>query len=82
MNCELYTADAPDIQPLEWVYSQPNINWTVTGANSNLWVPGSGETSGESWVYFDLENADLSPGVKNEVRAFIGISCACPYDWL
>ena len=72
VSCGLSIADPPDVQPLEWVYSQPHINWTVTEANRNLWSPGSGETSGESWVYFDLYNADLHSGTKNEVLILPG----------
>ena len=39
---------------MEWVYSQPSINWTTSEANLNLRPPGSQQTTGENWEYYDL----------------------------
>ena len=60
-------AGAPNIQPLESVYSQPHINWTLSDENMHLWRPGRDETSGDSWEYLDLLNADHVGGEKGEV---------------
>ena len=67
---------APNIQSLESVYSQPNINWTLSQTNVNIWVPGGEEVSGDSWEYIDLLNADYEGGKKAEV-CMVEQECCC-----
>ena len=72
----LCQSGASNIQPLESVYSQPHINWTISDENMQLWRPGTDETSGDSWEYLDLLNADHVGGEKGEVRLHVPHICS------
>lgn len=56
---DMCVAGLQGMQPLEWAYSQPNINWSLSDRNAAIAPPGIVEGSGDSWAYYNMVNADL-----------------------
>jgi hypothetical protein len=57
------------MQPLEWAYSQPNINWSLSQRNAAIVPPRIVEGSGDSWAYYNVLNADILAGENAAVSS-------------
>ena len=62
-------ADLQGVQPLQWAYSQPNINWTFSDRNAAIAPAKIVEGSGDSWAYYDMMNADALGGESAAVSS-------------
>ena len=71
-------ADLQDVQPLQWAYSQPNINWTFSDRNAAIAPAKIVEGSGDSWAYYDMVNADALGGES----AAVSIITSLPFTSL